>query len=50
MIVVNSDNEVSWESISPSLDAALGELDDDSRDAVLLRYFERESSLSENVD
>ena len=33
-----------WEHIAPQLDAALGELTDPDRDAVLLRYFERKSA------
>jgi len=33
-----------WENIAPHLDAALGELDDDDRDALMLRYFERKSA------
>src|SRR5262249_5465953 len=33
-----------WERIAPHLDAALGELNDLDRDAVLLRYFERKSA------
>jgi RNA polymerase sigma factor (sigma-70 family) len=36
--------EARWEQIAPHLDAALGELDDAGRDAVLLRYFERKSA------
>jgi RNA polymerase sigma factor (sigma-70 family) len=33
----------SWELIAPQLDAALGELSEADRDAVLLRYFENKS-------
>ena len=33
----------SWDSIAPHLDAALAELDEADRDAVLLRYFENKS-------
>ncbi len=33
-----------WEHIAPLLDAALGELNDGDRDALLLRYFERKSA------
>lgn len=33
-----------WEQIAPHLDAALGELNDADRDAVLLRYFEKKSA------
>ena len=36
--------DASWEVISPHLDAALGELNETERDAVLLRYFERKSA------
>ena len=32
-----------WEHIAPHLDAALGELSEADRDALLLRYFERKS-------
>src|SRR5437016_10111671 len=33
-----------WEHIAPHLDAALGELSDPDRDALLLRYFEGKSA------
>ncbi|HMJ88897.1 MAG TPA: RNA polymerase sigma factor [Candidatus Acidoferrum sp.] len=33
-----------WEQIAPHLDAALGELGEADRDALLLRYFERKSA------
>ena len=33
-----------WEHIAPHLDAALGELSEPDRDALLLRYFERQSA------
>jgi RNA polymerase sigma factor (sigma-70 family) len=33
-----------WEDIAPKLDAALGELNESDRDALLLRYFERKST------
>ena len=33
-----------WELIAPQLDAALGELGEANRDALLLRYFERKSA------
>jgi RNA polymerase sigma factor (sigma-70 family) len=36
--------DASWEEIAPQLDAALGELTETDRDAVLLRYFERKSA------
>lgn len=34
----------SWDEIAPKLDAALGDLKESERDAVLLRYFERKSA------
>jgi RNA polymerase sigma factor (sigma-70 family) len=36
--------EASWEPIAPLLEAALGELSEPDRDALLLRYFERKSA------
>ena len=36
--------DADWEHIAPHLDAALGELSEPDRDAVLLRYFERKSA------
>jgi RNA polymerase sigma factor (sigma-70 family) len=33
-----------WDSLAPHLDAALGELTESDRDALLLRYFERKSA------
>ena len=33
-----------WEDLAPHLDAALGELSEADRDALLLRYFERKSA------
>jgi RNA polymerase sigma factor (sigma-70 family) len=36
--------EAIWEHIAPQLDAALGELNEPDRDALLLRYFERKSA------
>lgn len=36
--------EADWEQIAPHLDAALGELAEADRDAILLRYFERKSA------
>ena len=38
------ETETSWEQIAPHLDAALGELSELDRDAVLLRYFEKKSA------
>ena len=37
-------SETSWKTIAPQLDAALGELTEPDRDAVLLRYFEKKSA------
>lgn len=39
-----SATEPAWEQIAPHLDAALGELSESDRDAVLLRYFEKKSA------
>lgn len=36
----HSETDASWEEIAPQLDAALSELAEPDRDAVLLRYFE----------
>ena len=36
--------DATWEHIAPHLDAALGELSEADRDALLLRYFERKSA------
>ena len=36
--------DATWERIAPHLDAALGELSEPDRDAVLLRYFERKTA------
>ena len=36
--------EADWEQIAPHLDAALGELSEPERDAVMLRYFQRQSA------
>ena len=45
-VVMNqlSDNEPLWDNLAPHLDAALGELNDAERDAILLRYFEKKSA------
>jgi RNA polymerase sigma factor (sigma-70 family) len=37
-------SEAPWEAIAPHLDAALGELNDADRDALMLRYFEKKSA------
>jgi RNA polymerase sigma factor (sigma-70 family) len=39
-----AESEAPWQHIAPHLDAALGELSDTDRDAVLLRYFEKKSA------
>ncbi len=39
-----NENEPLWEDVAPHLDAALGELNDAERDAILLRYFEKKSA------
>jgi RNA polymerase sigma factor (sigma-70 family) len=36
--------DAAWEQIAPHLDAALGELGEADRDALLLRYFQRKSA------
>ena len=40
---ISTSPDVSWEQIEPHLDAALGELTDADRDAVVLRYFHKKS-------
>jgi RNA polymerase sigma factor (sigma-70 family) len=40
----SSSSEAFWEQIEPHLDAALGELSDVDREAVLLRYFQKKSA------
>ena len=42
--LLSANTEPVWADIAPHLDAALGELDDAERDAVMLRYFERKSA------
>ena len=42
--LLSASSDASWEHIAPELDAALGELSDADRDALLLRYFERKSA------
>ncbi len=37
----SSETDTSWEEIAPHLDAALADLSEPDRDAVLLRYFEK---------
>ena len=42
--LLSAEPDAAWEHIAPHLDAALGELSEPDRDAVLLRYFERKSA------
>ncbi|NOS68502.1 MAG: sigma-70 family RNA polymerase sigma factor [Verrucomicrobia bacterium] len=42
--LLSAEPDTNWENIAPHLDAALGELSEPDRDAVLLRYFERKSA------
>ncbi|HEY1172255.1 MAG TPA: sigma-70 family RNA polymerase sigma factor [Verrucomicrobiae bacterium] len=42
--LLSAENDASWEDIAPHLDAALGDLSEPDRDAVMLRYFERKSA------
>jgi RNA polymerase sigma factor (sigma-70 family) len=42
--LLGNEPDATWEMISPQLDAALGELDEADRDALMLRYFERKSA------
>ena len=39
-----TESDANWKHIAPHLDAALGELSQPDRDALLLRYFERKSA------
>ncbi len=42
--LLSAEPDTRWEHIAPHLDAALGELSEPDRDALLLRYFERKSA------
>jgi RNA polymerase sigma factor (sigma-70 family) len=42
--LLSPESDAPWEHIAPHLDAALGELNEPDRDALLLRYFERKSA------
>ena len=42
--LLSAEPDIVWEHIAPHLDAALGELNELDRDALLLRYFERKSA------
>jgi hypothetical protein len=39
-----TESDASWDQLAPQLDAALGELSEGDRDALMLRYFERKSA------
>src|SRR6185503_6093940 len=39
-----NESDAAWEHIAPHLDAALGEISEVDRDALILRYFERKSA------
>jgi len=38
------ETDATWEQVAPHLDAALGEMTEPDRDALMLRYFERKSA------
>ena len=40
----SNETQSDWDQIAPYLDAALAQLDQDDRDAILLRYFERKTA------
>jgi hypothetical protein len=40
----SNEPDATWEMVAPHLDAALGELDEGDRDALMLRYFERKTA------
>ncbi len=42
--LLSAETDASWENIAPHLDAALGQLAEADRDALLLRYFEKKSA------
>jgi len=42
--LLSAEPDAVWENVAPHLDAALGELSEPDRDALLLRYFERKSA------
>ena len=45
MKITSADQDhANWTEVAPQLDAALGELNEPDRDALLLRYFERKSA------
>jgi RNA polymerase sigma factor (sigma-70 family) len=42
--LLSAEPDATWEDIAPHLDAAVAELDETDRDALMLRYFERKSA------
>src|SRR5713101_1567223 len=42
--LLSAEPDAVWEHIAPHLDSALGELSEADRDALLLRYFQRQSA------
>jgi RNA polymerase sigma factor (sigma-70 family) len=42
--LLSAEPDAVWDNIAPHLDAALGELSEADRDALLMRYFERKSA------
>ena len=42
--LLSTDSDADWKRIAPQIDAALSELNEPDRDALLLRYFERKSA------
>ncbi len=42
--VLSAEPDATWDQIAPHLDAAIAELSDPDRDAIMLRYFERKSA------
>jgi DNA-directed RNA polymerase specialized sigma24 family protein len=42
--ILAAEPDPTWEVIAPHLDAALGELNNGDREALLLRYFQRKSA------
>ncbi|MEY4488596.1 MAG: hypothetical protein RIQ79_1104 [Verrucomicrobiota bacterium] len=42
--LLSAEPELPWDALAPHLDAALGELSEPDRDAILLRYFEKKSA------
>lgn len=42
--LLSAEHDATWEQVAPHLDAALGELSESDRDALLCRYFQRQSA------